>query len=131
MNDDLSDKDWSTLGHIMEILEPFAEWSTRLQVKYNNECIANILQVMDELMEILENAKNTPRYHSRHISSMLSNALRILSTYYKKTVVCPAYVVAVALNLGMKMKYFKVLWDKRPDGINLAKNLLNNKWANT
>jgi len=131
INDDLSDEDWSTLGHIMEILEPFAEWSTRLQVKYNNGCIANILPVIDELMEILENAKNIPRYHSRHISSMLSNALRILSIYYKKTDVCPAYVVAVALNPGMKMEYFDVQWDKRPDAINLAKNTLNSMWVNT
>ena len=60
INDDLSDEDWSTLAHIIGILEPFTEWSTRLQVKYNNGCIANILPVIDELMEILENAKNTP-----------------------------------------------------------------------
>lgn len=131
INDDLSDEDWSTLGHIMEILEPFAEWSTRLQVKYNNGCIANILPLMDELKEILENAKNTPRYNSRHILSMLSNALRILSNYYKKTEVCPSYIVAVVLNPGMKMEYFEVQWDNRPDAINLAKNILNNMWVNT
>ena len=108
INDDLSDEDWSTLGYIMEILEPFAEWSTRLQVKYNNRFIANILPVMDKLKEILENAKNTLRYHSRHILFMISNALRILSNYYKKTEVCPSYIVVVILNPGMKMEYFEV-----------------------
>jgi len=85
INDEVSHEDWSTLDHIMEILELFAEWSTRLQVKYNNGCIANILPVIDELMKILENAKNITRYHSRHILSMLSNALSFLSIYYKKT----------------------------------------------
>ena len=58
-------------------------------------------------MEILENAKNTPRYNSQHFSSVLSNAHRILNTYYNKTVVCPTYVVAVALNPGMKVVYFE------------------------
>lgn len=82
-------------------------------------------------MEILQNAKNTPRYNCQHFSSMLSNAHRILNTYYNKTVVCPAYVVAVASNPGMKVEYFEAQWDKCPDAINLAKNLLNNMWAIT
>jgi len=76
----------------MEILEPFCEWSTRFQVKYQNGCIANILRVIDELKEILENAKleNAQRYHSRHIGFMLSNGVRIRPAYYQKTEVCPA-----------------------------------------
>lgn len=131
INDDLSDENWSTLAHIMEILEAFAEWSTKLQIKYNNGCIANILPEMDELIKILKNAKNTPRYHSRHISLMLSNAPRILSSYYKKTEVCPAYIVAVLLNPGMKIEYFKVQWNHPPDAINLAKSIVNNMWVNT
>jgi len=86
INDDLSDDDWSILGYIMEILEPFSDWNTRLQVKYQNGCIANILPVMDELKEILENAKleNVQRYHSRQIGFILSNGLRILHCVLSK-----------------------------------------------
>ena len=94
----------------MEILESFAEWSTRLQVKYPNGSIANILPVMDELLEILENAKqeNTQRYHSHQIGIMISNGLRIFYSSYKESEVCPAYSITIALNPGMKMEYFEV-----------------------
>jgi len=133
INDDLSDDDWSILGYIMEILEPFSEWSTRLQVKYQNVCITNILPVMDELKEIRENAKleNAQRYHSRQIGFMLSNGLRILHAYYQKTEVCPAYIVAVALNPGMQLEYFDVQWSERPDAVNLAKHTVNDMWLKT
>ena len=43
INNDLPDENWSIFAYIVEIVEPFAEWSTRLQVKYNNGCIGSIL----------------------------------------------------------------------------------------
>jgi len=56
---------------------------------------------------------------------MLSNALRILHAYYQKTEVCPAYIVAVAFNPGMKLEYFEVQWSERPDAVNLVKHTVN------
>jgi len=111
----------------MEILEPFSEWSTRLQIKYQNGCIANILQVMNELKEILENAQlgNVQQYHSCQIEFILFNGLRILYAYYQKTEVCPAYIVAITLNPGMKLEYFEVQWSERPDAANLTKHTVN------
>jgi len=57
VNDELLPDDWDYLKCIKEILAPFREWSLRLQGRYSNGCVSDILPAMDELLSHLEDMK--------------------------------------------------------------------------
>jgi len=57
IHDELDPGDWEYLGCIKEILAPFKEWTLRLQLRYSNGCVADILPAMDELLAHLEDMK--------------------------------------------------------------------------
>jgi hypothetical protein len=77
VNDELLPEDWDMLRCIMEILGPFKEWSTRLQVRYCNGCVADILPAMDDLFNVLEDAKL--RYRAvPELIPMINNAWMVL-----------------------------------------------------
>lgn len=77
MNDELLPEDWDMLRCIMEILGPFKEWSMRLQVRYCNGCVADILPAMDDLFNVLEDAKLSYRAVPELIP-MINNAWMVL-----------------------------------------------------
>jgi len=57
IHDELLPEDWDMQRCIVEILGPFKEWCSRLQVCHCNGCIADILPAMDDLFNVLEDAK--------------------------------------------------------------------------
>jgi len=61
VNDELLPDDWEYLNCIKDILAPFKEWTLRLQVRYSNGCVSDILPAMDELLSHLEEMK--VRFH--------------------------------------------------------------------
>jgi hypothetical protein len=54
IHDELLPEDWDFLLCVKEILAPFKEWTLKLQVRYSNGCVADILPAMDELLDHLE-----------------------------------------------------------------------------
>jgi hypothetical protein len=57
VNDELLPDDWDYMKCIKEILGPFKEWSLRLQGRYSNGCVSDILPAMDELLSHVEDMK--------------------------------------------------------------------------
>jgi hypothetical protein len=79
-HDELMPEDWEILRCVKDLLEPFKEWTKRLQVRYSNGCVADILPAMDELLSKLEKAKAFYRAagHSEHIITMINNGWDVL-----------------------------------------------------
>jgi len=81
-HDELAPEDWDELRIIMEILEPFREWTQRLQKKHANGCISDILPALDELLTHLEQAK--VQYGSMtgsHVLTMMNNGWAVLHKF--------------------------------------------------
>ena len=88
IHDELLPEDWELLRSVKDILEPFKEWTNRLQVRYANGCVADILPTMDELLSSLEDAKAfyTAEGNSAHLVAMINNGWDILNKYVYITV---------------------------------------------
>jgi hypothetical protein len=73
-------KDWEFLASVKEILAPFKEWSQwtmKLQVRYSNGCVADILPAMDELLDHLQLYR--VRFRSdEHMLAMVNQGWAIL-----------------------------------------------------
>jgi hypothetical protein len=51
--------------------------------------------------------------------------------YYAKTDHCPAYIVALALDPSLKLKYIREEWQDRPEWIEAAETTLHRLWTTT
>jgi hypothetical protein len=76
-HDELFPEDWEFLLCVKQILAPFKEWTLRLQVRYSNGCIADILPAMDELLAHLEGLKVQFRGDA-HLAIMINNGWSIM-----------------------------------------------------
>jgi hypothetical protein len=76
-NDELHPEDWDLLRCVMELLGPFKEFTLKLQGRYSNGCIADILPAMDGLLFGLEAAKThyerPGEFHSPELVTMINN----------------------------------------------------------
>jgi hypothetical protein len=82
-NDQLLPKDWEYVRCVMDILEPFKTWTNRLQKKYCNGYVADILPAMDELLTDLERAKvfYQSAGQSNHLLTSINNAWDVLNRF--------------------------------------------------
>jgi hypothetical protein len=80
-HDELLPEDWELLRCIKDILEPFKTWTNRLQVRYSNGCVADILPAMDELLQGLERAKAEYQAQgsSPELIAMINNGWDVLN----------------------------------------------------
>jgi hypothetical protein len=77
-NDALHPEDWELLRCVMELLEPFKKFTLKLQGRYSNGCIADILPAMGGRLFGLEAAKihyeKPGEFHSPELVMMINNA---------------------------------------------------------
>ena len=146
IDDELHPSDWEHRRCIKEILLPFKQWTLRLQHRYSDGCIADILPAMDELLAHLEDMKvqfcdqpvlvqmieNGWLIMDKYLISSLQwyNYGIVLSDkrYYLKTQLCPAYTIVVALHPNMKLLYFREEWKDRSEWITLAETVVDDVW---
>ena len=77
VHDELLPRDWELLASVKEILAPIKEWTLKLQVRYSNGCVADILPAMDELLDHLEMCR--VQFHSKdHLLAMVNQGWAIL-----------------------------------------------------
>ena len=77
VHNELLPEDWAFLLCVKEILAPFKEWTLRLQVRYSNGCVADILPAMDELLAHLEDLK-VQFAEEPHLLTMINNGWSIM-----------------------------------------------------
>ena len=82
-NDQLLPEDWVMLRCVMDILEPFKVWTNRLQLRYSNGCVADVLPAMDELLAHMEDMKAfyTQEGNSAQLVTSINNGWDILNKY--------------------------------------------------
>ena len=82
-NDQLLHEDWVMLRCVMDILEPFKVWTNRLQLRYSNGCMADVLPAMDELLAHMEDMKAfyTQEGNSAQLVTSINNGWDILNKY--------------------------------------------------
>ena len=153
MHDELLPEDWAFLLCVKDILAPFKEWTLRLQVRYSNGCVSDILPAMDELLAHLEDLK-VQFVEEPHLLTMIINGWSIMDKYhslplphpllrnlppgktpfdripryYSKMDLCPAYAIAVALHPNMKLAYFREEWATKPDWVAGAVEAIEHRW---
>jgi hypothetical protein len=81
VHDELLPEDWTFLLCVKDILTPFKEWTLRLQVRYSNGCVADILPAMDELLAHLEDLK-VQFAEEPHLLTMINNGWSIMDKYH-------------------------------------------------
>jgi hypothetical protein len=77
VHDELLPRDWEFLASVKEILAPFKDWTLKLQVRYSNGCVADILPAMDELLDHLELCRVQFR-SDEHLLAMVNQGWAIL-----------------------------------------------------
>jgi len=77
VHDELLPRDWEFLASVNEILAPFKEWTLKLQVRYSNGCVADILPAMDKLLDHLELCRVQFRSED-HLLAMVNQGWAIL-----------------------------------------------------
>jgi hypothetical protein len=130
-HDELMPEDLEFVGCVMEIFEPFKPWTNRLQGKYSNGFVAEILPAMEELLSDLEQAKlfYQAEGHSGHLITMVNHGWDVLNKYYGLTDDCPAYIVALALDPTMTLAWFHINWEGKPDWMQGAQPTVNDIWS--
>jgi hypothetical protein len=77
IHDELLPEDWDFLLCVKEILAPFKEWTLKLQVRYSNGCVADILPAMDELLYHLE-LRRVEFRNQPHLLTMVNQGWAIM-----------------------------------------------------